>query len=764
MQINLDFPKSIFSNVSKEVDSILKKLGSSSGDEQVSQAKNSAMEILGKLKIDIDVHIAALERHSEWDTFTIAFYGETNAGKSTIIETLRIMLREQSKVEAQQAFKVLQNKLGVTEEKFETLRQSILQDEKLLTKLQEEMNDITRHHDIREGALKDEIRRLNQLVAEKKRTTSFWQNLLNIFRRLPEQKENKNLVLNLKVLQSERNEVIKRLKKQQLKTSQQKIASEKEHERLKSKLKKLETLADGGIIGNGRSDYTVETQNYTFEAGGQKFALLDVPGIEGKESKVIDNIWSAVQRAHAVFYVTGKAAAPQKGDEGTQGTLEKIKEHLGSQTEVWTIFNKRITNPLQLEASDLLSKDEWESLQDLDSKMREQLGENYQKVIPLSVHPAFLTVANCLLPGSPHAKSRSKFLSKFNQQELLLKSNVVQFHALLTDNLVKDYKVKIRRSNFNKANQVVKAATTQLAMIQRETFQPLKLQLRQDTLDAGSQLDIALRALKTRLESRSDAEIYRFKCEIRKEIYRRIKEDISNDLFKCALADCIQKEQADLEQRLPQVIESELKKFQSEISEVIERFQQYANELIEAYGKIRAGDLAGKFNLKINVDNGLKVKNLLVTLIGGAFLLFGSGGWALVAGVTSLLVSLGKAVWGFFSTDYKMAQQRKSADKNLEAITEKMRAALHENLATAFPELEAKVEGLKEVIEEPARQVAGINAMLLISIAELTKLSNNIEELSVGSTSNGKDIRSFQDATIPSFKTSGKASGISTAG
>jgi tRNA U34 5-carboxymethylaminomethyl modifying GTPase MnmE/TrmE len=85
MQINLDFPKSIFSNVSKEVDSILKKLGSSSGDEQVSQAKNSAMEILGKLKIDIDVHIAALERHSEWDTFTIAFYGETNAGKSTII-------------------------------------------------------------------------------------------------------------------------------------------------------------------------------------------------------------------------------------------------------------------------------------------------------------------------------------------------------------------------------------------------------------------------------------------------------------------------------------------------------------------------------------------------------------------------------------------------------------------------------------------------------------------------------------------------------
>lgn len=59
-----------------------------------------------------------------------------------------------------------------------------------------------------------------------------------------------------------------------------------------------------------------------------------MPGIEGKESKVLTQIQQAVEKAHAVFYVTSKPTAPQKGDENTPGTLEKIKDHLNAQTEV----------------------------------------------------------------------------------------------------------------------------------------------------------------------------------------------------------------------------------------------------------------------------------------------------------------------------------------------------------------------------------------------------------------------------------------------
>ncbi|CAB3628797.1 Uncharacterised protein [Achromobacter spanius] len=38
-----------------------------------------------------------LKSNTEWDQFTIAFFGETNAGKSTLIESLRILLDETSR-------------------------------------------------------------------------------------------------------------------------------------------------------------------------------------------------------------------------------------------------------------------------------------------------------------------------------------------------------------------------------------------------------------------------------------------------------------------------------------------------------------------------------------------------------------------------------------------------------------------------------------------------------------------------------------------
>lgn len=52
---------------------------------------------LGEMKARFDGEISYLEKHAEWDNFTIAFFGETNAGKSTIIESLRILFEEKKR-------------------------------------------------------------------------------------------------------------------------------------------------------------------------------------------------------------------------------------------------------------------------------------------------------------------------------------------------------------------------------------------------------------------------------------------------------------------------------------------------------------------------------------------------------------------------------------------------------------------------------------------------------------------------------------------
>ncbi|GAA8162328.1 hypothetical protein HpDR146_00090 [Helicobacter pylori] len=107
-------------------------------------------------------------------------------------------------------------------------------------------------------------------------------------------------------------------------------------------------MQDGAIIGDGGSDFTLKIQSYSFQYNHQNFVLLDVPGIEGSEKKVIDQISNATQKAHAIFYVTKTPNPPQKGEEGKRGTIEKIQRQLDSQTEVWTIFNKPINSPRAL--------------------------------------------------------------------------------------------------------------------------------------------------------------------------------------------------------------------------------------------------------------------------------------------------------------------------------------------------------------------------------------------------------------------------------
>lgn len=61
------------------------------------QELSNMMERLRSIQARFDGELDLLEQHAEWDKFTMAFFGETNAGKSTIIESLRILFKEDSR-------------------------------------------------------------------------------------------------------------------------------------------------------------------------------------------------------------------------------------------------------------------------------------------------------------------------------------------------------------------------------------------------------------------------------------------------------------------------------------------------------------------------------------------------------------------------------------------------------------------------------------------------------------------------------------------
>lgn len=71
------------------------QLADEQGMEHLKNIKARLQDISEKFGEDIKF----LENNSEWDKFTIAFFGETGAGKSTILEALRIVFNEKERQE-----------------------------------------------------------------------------------------------------------------------------------------------------------------------------------------------------------------------------------------------------------------------------------------------------------------------------------------------------------------------------------------------------------------------------------------------------------------------------------------------------------------------------------------------------------------------------------------------------------------------------------------------------------------------------------------
>lgn len=209
-------------------------------------------------------------------------------------------------------------------------------------------------------------------------------------------------------------------------------------------------MQDGAIIGDGRNDFTLKTRSYSFQYNHQNFVLLDVPGIEGSEQKVIDQISNATQKAHAIFYVTKTPNPPQKGEEGKRGTIEKIQKQLASQTEVWTIFNKPINSPRALK-DELVNESEKGSLKILNKEMKNILGEHYMGYKAVSAQAAFYGLSQALIPETDFDKKKQKFLKDFKAEELLYQSHFKLLAKFISEELLKNSHAKIIQSNCNKA-------------------------------------------------------------------------------------------------------------------------------------------------------------------------------------------------------------------------------------------------------------------------------------------------------------------------
>ncbi len=117
--------KNIYLDVKASIEN-LQNIFKNTDNERLKKSNQEALEVFQKLERESLKELESLKNNEEWEKFTIAFYGETNAGKSTLIECLRMFFKEQSKVVQQERFKRLYSNYQKNYQNDERNKQAVL--------------------------------------------------------------------------------------------------------------------------------------------------------------------------------------------------------------------------------------------------------------------------------------------------------------------------------------------------------------------------------------------------------------------------------------------------------------------------------------------------------------------------------------------------------------------------------------------------------------------------------------------------------------
>ncbi len=599
----------------KELQNIFKNTDDK--DEKLKQFNQEALKVFQQLELKSLKELESLKNNEEWENFTIAFYGETGAGKSTLIECLRMFFKEQSKVVQQERFKRL-------------------------------------YSNYQKNYQNDEC--------------------------------NKQAILN-----------------------------------------ELHSLQDGATIGDGRSDFTLKTQSYSFQYNHQNFVLLDVPGIEGDEQKVIEQISNATQKAHAIFYVTKTPNPPQKGEEGKRGTIEKIQRQLDSQTEVWAIYNKPITSPRALKDK-LINENEKESLKILNKEMKNILGKHYKGHKVVSAQAAFYGLSQALIPETDFYEKKQKFLEIFKVEELLLyKSHFKPLGEFIAEELFKNSRAKIIQSNCNKALKVVEELQKAIEITIEKQIDPTIKDMQEHQQEARFNLDRSKEKFISDLTNSAFSKINQFESDLREKMYVHINKNIEDkeceEIFKNELIQGIEILHENIKWRFKECEE----RFDGEIKEAIKQLEYKIKDSLEMLECI---SIDRGFNLNFDTDSGIDGTKLATSIGGlgllGIFNAWNPMGWfALTAGIITGLVGIARSIWSFFSSRYQRSQQKKEVDKNLHQICEKIVQDVKSRLESRKKDIWEKIEKLKANLR-PVDNYKRMKRQLKEAHEKLGYISNSI--------------------------------------
>lgn len=281
----------------------------------------------------------------------------------------------------------------------------------------------------------------------------------------------------------------------------------------------------GLIVGDGRSDFTKVYSEYELTIEEYPFILIDVPGIEGNESEFKEEIKTALNMAHYIFYVQGHNKKPDTA------TAEKIKHYLGDWVKVYSIYNVRgaVSNYDEVEDRGNLISDGIKKTENLiKSSFYEILGDVYagnftlQALLAMSANAKFSSQRDDLIRG------QKILLEDFGSSESILKFS--QFQTLI--NLVKDksknFEKEIVESNKQKMISLVIRICDDLEdniNNQKESIEGLKIMLE----SFSKKSNVIMNKLKKNIKTKTDSKIEQLFGEFKSQLYKIIDSELERN-------------------------------------------------------------------------------------------------------------------------------------------------------------------------------------------------------------------------------------------
>ena len=225
--------------------------------------------------------------------------------------------------------------------------------------------------------------------------------------------------------------------------------------------------------------------------------------------------------------------------------------------------------------------------------------------------------------------------------------------------------------------------------------------------------------------------IGKFKNGLRKKMYKEIEKEINKDTFKIIFEKekniAIEETRQQLEEGMKEIS----KGFEEAIKEIVSKDERYTVEMLQSFYDSAKFDF--EFEPTLNIKSRGSFVGEISSLGLGARSIILSVGWVVtVLVVVEMLISVSKNILGFFDDEYRVSQQKKATDENIEKMATQLSESIRENIKKAHDPLTEGIEKVKENLSLKIKYVNNMNQVFQEAERKLKLLSWEIDQEGMG--------------------------------